>query len=147
MSIKHPIISVTGSSGAGTTSVRQTFDQIFRREHVRAAFVQGDAFHRYDRCGMEKAMKAAANRGNPNFSHFGIEANPLSWIIEQAGGRASTGKERMLDVVPIALHQKTPLICGSRDEVDRVMRIYSGQEFKGERSPLFGRRGLFRALP
>ena len=75
------------------------------------------------------------------------EANPLSWIIEQAGGRASTGKERMLDVVPIALHQKTPLICGSRDEVDRVMRIYSGQEFKGERSPLFGRRGLFRALP
>jgi len=39
------------------------------------------------------------------------------------------------------------LICGSREEVDRVMRIYSGQEFKGERSPLFGRRGLFRALP
>lgn len=75
MSIKHPIISVTGSSGAGTTSVRQTFENIFRREHVRAAFVQGDAFHRYDRCGMEKAMKEAAKRGNPNFSHFGIEAN------------------------------------------------------------------------
>ena len=75
MSIKHPIISVTGSSGAGTTSVRQTFENIFRREHVRAAFVQGDAFHRYDRCGMEKAMKEAAKRGNPNFSHFGLEAN------------------------------------------------------------------------
>lgn len=75
------------------------------------------------------------------------EANPLSWIVEQAGGRASTGRDRVLDVVPTALHQKTPLICGSRDEVDRVMRIYSGQEFKGERSPLFGRRGLFRALP
>jgi phosphoribulokinase len=75
MSIKHPIISVTGSSGAGTTSVRQTFDNIFRREHVKAAFVQGDAFHRYDRCGMEKAMKAAAKRGNHNFSHFGIEGN------------------------------------------------------------------------
>lgn len=75
MSIKHPIISVTGSSGAGTTSVKQTFDNIFRREHVKAAFVQGDAFHRYDRCGMEKAMKAAAKRGNHNFSHFGIEAN------------------------------------------------------------------------
>lgn len=75
------------------------------------------------------------------------EANPLSWIVEQAGGRATTGRERVLDVVPAALHQKTPLICGSRDEVDRVMRIYSGQEFKGERSPLFGRRGLFRALP
>ncbi len=75
MSIKHPIISVTGSSGAGTTSVKQTFDSIFRREHVKAAFVQGDAFHRFDRCGMEKAAKAAAKRGNHNFSHFGIEAN------------------------------------------------------------------------
>ncbi|CAA2142918.1 class 1 fructose-bisphosphatase [Hyphomicrobium sp. ghe19] len=75
------------------------------------------------------------------------EANPLAWIVEQAGGRATTGRERVLDVVPAALHQKTPLICGSRDEVDRVMRIYSGQEFKGDRSPLFGRRGLFRALP
>ncbi|MBS0238488.1 MAG: phosphoribulokinase [Proteobacteria bacterium] len=75
MSIKHPIISVTGSSGAGTTSVRQTFENIFRREHVRAAFVQGDAFHRYDRCGMEKAMREAAKRGNHNFSHFGLEAN------------------------------------------------------------------------
>jgi fructose-1,6-bisphosphatase I len=74
------------------------------------------------------------------------EANPFAWIIEQAGGRATTGRERVLDVVPTGLHQKTPLICGSRDEVDRVMRIYSGQEFKGERSPLFGRRGLFRAL-
>ncbi|HET6391148.1 phosphoribulokinase [Hyphomicrobium sp.] len=75
MSIKHPIISVTGSSGAGTTSVRQTFENIFRREHVKAAFVQGDAFHRYDRCGMEKAMHEAAKRGNHNFSHFGVEAN------------------------------------------------------------------------
>lgn len=74
------------------------------------------------------------------------EANPFSWIVEQAGGRAHTGHDRVLDVVPASLHQKTPLICGSRDEVDRVTRIYSGQEFKGERSPLFGRRGLFRAL-
>lgn len=75
------------------------------------------------------------------------EANPLSWIVEQAGGRATTGRDRVLDVVPASLHQKTPLICGSRDEVDRVIRISSGQEFKGDRSPLFGRRGLFRALP
>lgn len=75
MSIKHPIISVTGSSGAGTTSVKQTFDQIFRREHVTAAFVQGDAFHRYDRSGMDKAMKSAEKNGNRNFSHFGLEAN------------------------------------------------------------------------
>lgn len=75
------------------------------------------------------------------------EANPIAWIVEQAGGRASTGRERVLDAVPATLHQKSPLICGSRDEVDRVIRLYSGQPFKGERSPLFGRRGLFRAMP
>ena len=75
------------------------------------------------------------------------EANPIAWIVEQAGGRASTGRDRVLDVVPATLHQKSPLICGSRDEVDRVIRLYSGQPFKGERSPLFGRRGLFRAMP
>lgn len=73
------------------------------------------------------------------------EANPIAWIVEQAAGRATTGKERVLDVVPTSLHQKTPLICGSREEVDRVIRIYSGQHLKGEGSPLFGRRGLFRA--
>jgi fructose-1,6-bisphosphatase I len=74
------------------------------------------------------------------------EVNPLSWLIEQAGGRATTGKERVLDVVPVALHQKSPLICGSLNEVDHVARLYSGVDFKGERSPLFGRRGLFRAF-
>ena len=72
------------------------------------------------------------------------EANPMAWIVEQAGGRATTGRERVLDVVPTMLHQKTPLICGSCEEVDRVERIYSGQRLKGEGSPLFGRRGLFR---
>ena len=51
--------------------------------------------------------------------------------MEQAGGRASAGRERVLDVVPVALHQKTPLICGSRDEVDRVMRIYTWPGIQG----------------
>jgi phosphoribulokinase len=92
MSIKHPIISVTGSSGAGTTSVKQTFDTIFRREHVKAAFVQGDAFHRYDRCGMDKAMKAAAKRGNHNFSHFGMEANLLEELESLFQTYSESGK-------------------------------------------------------
>ncbi len=92
MSIKHPIISVTGSSGAGTTSVKQTFDTIFRREHVKAAFVMGDAFHRYDRCGMEKAMKAAAKRGNHNFSHFGIEANLIEELETMFRTYSENGK-------------------------------------------------------
>ena len=56
MSAKHPIISVTGSSGAGTTSVKRTFERIFRREKITASFIEGDAFHRYDRVGMKKKM-------------------------------------------------------------------------------------------
>lgn len=74
------------------------------------------------------------------------EANPIAWVIEQAGGRATTGHERVLDIVPTSLHQKTPLICGSLEEVDRVTRLYTGLGFKGERSALFGRRGLFRSV-
>lgn len=73
------------------------------------------------------------------------EANPVSWIIEQAGGLSTTGKVSVLDVAPSALHQRTPIICGSRHEVERVIRAYSGHDMKGERSALFGKRGLFRA--
>jgi phosphoribulokinase len=72
MSAKHPIISVTGSSGAGTTSVKQTFETIFRREHITAAFIEGDAFHRYDRVQMERAMAEGKKRGNNHVSHFGL---------------------------------------------------------------------------
>lgn len=77
MSVKHPIISVTGSSGAGTTSVRKTFEQIFRREGIAAGFVEGDAFHRYDRAGMKATMAEEMNKANLNFSHFGPGANLL----------------------------------------------------------------------
>jgi phosphoribulokinase len=77
MSAKHPIISVTGSSGAGTTSVKQTFEQIFRREKVEAVYIEGDAFHRYDRTEMRHAMKMEEAKGNHHFSHFGPEANLL----------------------------------------------------------------------
>ena len=52
MSVKHPIIAITGSSGAGTTSVTRTFENIFRREKVTAAIIEGDSFHRYDRLEM-----------------------------------------------------------------------------------------------
>jgi phosphoribulokinase len=77
MSAKHPIISVTGSSGAGTTSVKRTFAQIFRREKIDAAFVEGDAFHRFDRDEMQRVMSEEEARGNQNFSHFGPSANML----------------------------------------------------------------------
>lgn len=72
------------------------------------------------------------------------EANPLAWVIEQAGGAASTGRERTLEVKPIALHQRVPLIAGSRFEVEHAVRLHDGQQIRGERSPLFSRRGLLR---
>ena len=96
MSAKHPIISVTGSSGAGTTSVRRTFEQIFRREKINAAFIEGDAFHRYDRAGMEKAAVEAREAGNANFSHFGEEANLLADLeaVFRTYGEIGTGRTR-----------------------------------------------------
>lgn len=78
MSVDHPIISVTGSSGAGTTSVKQTFELIFGRENVNALFIEGDAFHSFDRAGMKKKMAEQSDNGDRHFSHFGPEANLLS---------------------------------------------------------------------
>src|ERR1039457_4249802 len=75
MSVKNPIIAITGSSGAGTTSVTRTFESIFRREDVRAAIVEGDSFHRYDRAAMKTAMADAEAAGKLHFSHFGEDAN------------------------------------------------------------------------
>ncbi len=77
MSQKHPIIAVTGSSGAGTSTVMHSFQHIFRREGIKAGIIEGDAFHRYDRSGMLEAMAVAEREGNRNFSHFGPEANLL----------------------------------------------------------------------
>lgn len=99
MSIKHPIISVTGSSGAGTTSVKHTFEYIFRREEVNAAFVQGDAFHRYDRSAMERAMTDAAHKGNPNFSHFGPEANLFEDLEALFRTYAATGTGKVREYI------------------------------------------------
>lgn len=95
MSAKHPIISVTGSSGAGTTTIRHTFAKIFRREQVRANFVDGDAFHRYDRDAMKRAMADAAERGNLNFSHFGPEANLFKELESVFRSYGETGTARL----------------------------------------------------
>jgi phosphoribulokinase len=94
MSTKHPIISVTGSSGAGTTSVRDVFEQIFRREKIEAAFIDGDAFHRYDRVSMKEEMVKAAERGDHSFSHFGPEANLLQELSESLRSYGECGQGR-----------------------------------------------------
>jgi fructose-1,6-bisphosphatase I len=72
------------------------------------------------------------------------EANPLAFIIEQAGGAATNGISRILDLVPQSLHQHTPLVYGARDKVARIATYCSGQLPQGGHSPLFAKRGLFR---
>ncbi|WP_296581641.1 phosphoribulokinase [Xanthobacter sp.] len=94
MSIKHPIIVVTGSSGAGTTSVKRTFEQIFYREKVKAAFVEGDSFHRYDRYEMRELMAAEAAKGNKHFSHFSPETNRLDDLAQLFKDYGATGSGR-----------------------------------------------------
>jgi len=94
MSALHPIIAITGSSGAGTTSVSRTFDSIFRREGVTAAFIEGDSFHRYDRAEMKEKMADAVGRGNQHFSHFGPEANLFEELGELFAGYARSGRGR-----------------------------------------------------
>ncbi len=94
MSVLHPIISVTGSSGAGTTSVRNVFEQIFRREKVTAAYLEGDSFHRYDRLEMRTRMKEAAAAGNYHFSHFSPETNLLQDLEDAFASYAESGTAR-----------------------------------------------------
>ena len=72
------------------------------------------------------------------------EAAPIAFIVEQAGGMASTGRTRILDVVPNSLHQRIPLIFGSADKVNRLNRLHQEPDADADRSPLFGHRGLFR---
>lgn len=96
MSAKHPIIAITGSSGAGTTSVTRTFEAIFRREKVDAAVIEGDAFHRYDRMAMRAKMAEAEAEGNRTFSHFGEEGNLFQELeaLFRDYAESGTGKTR-----------------------------------------------------
>jgi phosphoribulokinase len=94
MSARHPIIAVTGSSGAGTSTVKSTFEWIFRREKIDAAIVEGDAFHRYDRAEMREKMKEAEEAGDKNYSHFGPESNLFEELEQLFRSYSLNGKGR-----------------------------------------------------
>ena len=95
MSDKHPIIAVTGSSGAGTTSVTRTFNWIFRRERINAVMVEGDSFHRYDREEMKQQLAAASARGDDHFSHFGPANNLFEELEELFRGYGESGRGKI----------------------------------------------------
>jgi phosphoribulokinase len=96
MSKKHPVIAITGSSGAGTTTVKRAFENIFFREKITAAIIEGDSFHRLNRVEMREAMKKAEASGNRHFSHFGEEANLFDELARcfQSYGQSGGGKKR-----------------------------------------------------
>ena len=96
MSMKHPIIAVTGSSGAGTTTVKDTFQAIFDRENVNAAIIEGDSFHRFARNEMKRVIDEAEKRGERGVSHFGPGGNLLDELehLFRSYGESATGRRR-----------------------------------------------------
>ena len=95
MSLKHPIVAVTGSSGAGTTNVKTAFEHIFRREGIKPAIVEGDSYHRYSRKQMDEVVAEARKTGR-NVTHFGPEGNLFEELEELFRNYADngTGKRR-----------------------------------------------------
>lgn len=95
MSIKHPIVAVTGSSGAGTTNFKTAFEHIFRQEGINPAIIEGDCFHRYSRKEMDKVVEEAAKEGR-NITHFGPEGNLFEELesVFREYANSGTGKRR-----------------------------------------------------
>ncbi|MBC8212106.1 MAG: phosphoribulokinase [Gammaproteobacteria bacterium] len=95
MSQKHPIVVVTGSSGAGTSTVKKALEAIFIREEIRPVIVEGDSFHRYDRAAMKIKMDEAVKQGR-DFSHFGADANEFGLLADlfKSYSETGTGKKR-----------------------------------------------------
>jgi len=91
MSRKYPVIAVTGSSGAGTTTVKRTFEIITRREKIKAVVIEGDSLHSLNRMDFRAAAVEAAKAGNNTFSHFGPEANHFNKIEGMFKAYGETG--------------------------------------------------------
>ncbi|PLX62638.1 phosphoribulokinase [Sedimenticola selenatireducens] len=95
MSKQHPIVAVTGSSGAGTSTVKRAFEHIFYRDGVTPAIIEGDSFHRYDRVAMREAVAEASKHGE-NLSHFGPDSNLFGELekLFRSYGDHGNGKKR-----------------------------------------------------
>jgi phosphoribulokinase len=95
MSKKHPVVVITGSSGAGTSTVKKALLSIFLRQKINSVVIEGDSFHRYDRVAMKNKLDASIQVGQ-NFSHFGPEANELERLAElfRTYGETGGGQKR-----------------------------------------------------
>lgn len=95
MSKKYPVVVITGSSGAGTSTVKKALEAIFYRQKIKPVVIEGDSFHRYDREGMRQKMTEATNAG-VNFSHFGEAANQFEKLENtfRTYGETGSGQKR-----------------------------------------------------
>jgi len=132
MSRKYPVIAITGSSGAGTTSVMNSFQHIFRREKIKAQMIEGDSMHRYERVEMDGLLKKYAKIPGSHFSHFGPEANLLAELAEtfKEFGKTGTCKVRKYvhtDAEGAPYGQKAGTLTPWRDcEPDVDVLFYEG---------------------
>ncbi len=144
MSKKHPVIAVTGSSGAGTTFVKRAFENIFRREHIKAAIIEGDSFHSVTRTQFKEISAKT-----PNFSHFGPEANDFRALeaLFKSYSETGGGKKRYY------LHNDDEAAFHRQRLVARGIECSSGsgeftpwEEVEGETDILFyeGLHGLVK---
>jgi phosphoribulokinase len=131
MSKQHPVVAVTGSSGAGTTTVKTAFEHIFRRLDISASIIEGDSYHKYNRAEMRNAIAEATRRGE-NISHFGPEANllcDLGGLFKQYG-ESGTGKRRFYvhNEEEAALHGSPSGTFSAWDDLpkDTDMLLYEG---------------------
>lgn len=95
MSVKHPVVSVTGSSGAGTTFVKRAFEKVFARENLSVAVVEGDSFHKYERAEMRERV-AESRKAGKVLTHFSEHANHFDLLADlfKQYGETGTGKRR-----------------------------------------------------
>lgn len=132
MSVRHPIVAITGSSGAGTTTVMSSFKHIFRRDGIKAQVLEGDSMHRFNRMEMRAEMKKQTEAGNYTLSHFGPEANLLAELAEifKTFGATGRGKVRRYihgDAEAAALHQEPGTFTPWQDMIpDADMLFYEG---------------------
>jgi len=109
MSKRHPVVAVTGSSGAGTSTVKRAFEHIFAREDIVPAVVEGDSYHRFDRMPMKKAMAEALSKGEietfisqgrPSVIRFKIDEKiEIKWLDQIRGEIKWHGKDLGGDLV------------------------------------------------
>ncbi len=92
MSKKHPVVAVTGSSGAGTTTVKRAFEHIFFREKITPLVIEGDSYHRFNRAEMKEEMAKHEASGNNHFSHFGENANHFDLLADTFRSYGESGK-------------------------------------------------------